>query len=210
MRIYRWAALLAAALSVAGCVGSQPALDRASASSMLDGPVPPGMARLYVIAGKAYSENRTPEELDYTFLVSVDGIKVAKVRSEEAVAIDLPAGLHVVNAFRMSMYGDLGKSTMTDLGNVSAGQRIYVVMNHVEKTNYNITRGTQLEGSLVGFAADVAADAILRDPSHNAMIPHQQTGDYLDLTQFGRNMLAYRTLVAADDAAVSRLSAPKS
>jgi hypothetical protein len=158
------------------------------------------------MAGQLYSENRTPIELRTAFMVAIDGVKVANVSPEEAVAIDIPAGLHILGGFPIAMFGDTKGSTIYDLGHVTDGQRIYVEMNRVDATNYQPANGKTFQYGLLGFAADAVSDAINRDATHNSEIPHRQPGDYLDPTDDGPQLLKGRTLVAANSDAVKKLN----
>jgi hypothetical protein len=193
-------------LLLGGCSSSGQPLNADSALDMLNGPIPSGKARVYVMAGQLYSENRAPTELPTSFMVAIDGVKVATVSPEEAVAIDVPAGMHILSGFPTTMFGDTKGSTIYDLGHVTEGQRIYVEMNRVDTTNYQPANGKTFQYGLLGFAADVVSDAINRDATHNSAIPHSKPGDYLDPTDQGPQLLKGRTLVAANSGVAEKLN----
>jgi hypothetical protein len=122
MRMHMLAILtLPVILSACQAVGSSgaPVADDAAAYALLSGAPPAGDARLYVFDGRTDSGLRL-RTLDTVIL---DGYPAGKVGSGEILAIDVPAGKHVVSA---SVDG-VGISNSLPL-NLDAGDKDYVAV----------------------------------------------------------------------------------
>ena len=180
-------AMVVAGLLLGGCA-SHPALDPTRTAAVLEGPVPPGKARIYVFTGTTYSDSLWVGSLIGS-VVSIDGIKVARIGPYEAVAVDVPRGHHVVSRNLISLSGDSADAITLDPGGVAEGEQIYIGVD-----------------SLIGRGDSPPLMMALHPSQHP---PAQDPGDYLDLRDDGPEMLQNRTLVTPDPAAVAQLNKPK-
>jgi hypothetical protein len=166
---------------------------------MRDGPLPAGKARIYVFAGTAYVPIGPPTGYPQAFVVSIDGIKVARVGPGEAVAVDVPRGHHVIARNLITVWGDSPVSVSLDLGGVAAGEQIYVGVDRVGA-------GGDIPAPVgSGFAGQVETNLLNGILKQYSDAPHDP-GEYLDLRDDGPDMLKNRSLVIPDPAGVAELN----
>jgi hypothetical protein len=171
-----------ASLLLAGCAWlSLP--DQTPVRDMTSGPIPVGKARIIVLAGSWYSGGGA-FTYPNAFLVAIDGIEVGEVRPDEAMAVDVPPGRHVVTR-NFPIFANVPSLALAaDLGKVTAGQRVYVAADRVEGG----AETPALNGDFTG-----------------AVDPHAGPGEYLRVGNDPR-ILQHRTFVRPDQQAVARLN----
>ncbi|MGD0190300.1 MAG: hypothetical protein ABSD74_06130 [Rhizomicrobium sp.] len=192
-----------AALLLCGC-GSHPPLDAGIAGDLADGQIAPGKARIYVFAGGWYAAGDSSVGYPQGFVVSVDGVTVARVGPGEAVAVDVPHGHHIVSRNLITVWGVSADAVTADLGGVADGERVYIGVDRIGPGNGKTDRappGVRLFND--------ALAGTLGDATNTSFVPHQEPGEYLDFRDDGPEILKDRTYVVPDPAALAKLNASK-
>jgi hypothetical protein len=148
------------------------------------GPIPAGEARIVVYAGHWYSGG-VAFSYPQSFLVTVDGVAVGQVGKDEAIAVDVPPGHHMVGRTLVTLWSVLPNTVSADLGNVAEGTQITIAVNRV-------AGGMEAQPSTAEHIV-VAA-------------PHPDPGDYLDNRNDDPGLLHDRAFVTPDAAAVAKLN----
>jgi hypothetical protein len=195
--------LLLVAVLLGGC-GSHTPLEPKLAADMSEGSIPAGKARIYVFAGGWYVAGNSSVGYPQGFVVSIDGVNVARVGPGEAVAVDIPRGHHVVSRNLITVLGVSADAVTADLGGVAEGERIYVGVDRIGPGNGK----TDPAPPGVRLFNDALAGT-LGDATNTSFVPHQEPGEYLDFRDDGPDILKDRTYVVPDPAAVAQLNAPK-
>jgi hypothetical protein len=169
-------------LLLAGCASlSLP--DQKTAADMAGGPIPAGKARIIVLAGTWYSGGGAftyPNSFD----VAIDGIGLGDVGPDEAMAVDVLPGRHVVTR-NFPIFANVPSLAMAaDLGKVAAGQRVYVAVDRVEGG----AEAPSINGDFAG-----------------PLNPHLEPGEYFHIRN-AAGLLWKRTFVNPDPLAVARLN----
>jgi hypothetical protein len=179
---FRPAIPVIAILLLAGCAAlSLP--DQKTAADMAGGPIPAGKARIIVLAGTWYSGGGAftyPNSFD----VAIDGVGVGNVGPDEAMAVDVLPGRHVVTRNFPIFRNVPSIAVAADLGSVAAGQRVFVAVDRVE--------GGAEEPSINGDFA-------------GPLDPHLAPGEYFHIRNDPK-ILQRRTFVNPDPQAVARLN----
>jgi hypothetical protein len=174
----RRAAALLACVLLCGCAWlSLPDQEMAS------GPIPAGKARIIIAAGRWYSSG-VAQSYPNAFDVAIDGIGVGRVGRDEAMAVDVLPGRHVVTRHIAGLPDVLALDG--DLGELAAGQRVFVTVDRV--------------------ASGINAPSFAGD-ANGTVAPHLEPGEYLDIGNSAVALPPSRSFVAPDAEAVARLNA---